>query len=436
MANKHAKKSTVNGDFEYVGKHHGIREYRLKKNDLRVLYYHDASSPVVGFMVTYFVGSRYEVTGNTGSTHILEHMMFKGSKKFNFKKESALSVFEKMGGLVNATTWLDRTNYYEVLPKEHFKFAVRLEADRMRNAFIAQKDLDKELPAVISEYTMHENVPVEYLDEKIWATAFMAHPYHHSTLGWLSDIKNTTAEKLKNFYDTYYHPNNAVVTVIGDIEEKEALSTIAKYFGVHEKSKNEIPIPCTKEPEQKGRRFVEVKRAGSKNVVAIAFKVPEALNADTPKIMALNAILAEGKTSRLYKALVDKQFATSVSSAYMPFYDPSLLVFYIVPNGGVVHEKIEGIVLKECKKIREKDILEKELKIALSGVCTEMAFARDGHYATLSYINEALSAGDWRFFFDLPKKIEKIKIADIKKVAKKYLGEDKMTVGYYRALEK
>ena len=426
----------VKSGFEYIGKYHDIYEYRLKKNGLRVLYHYDTSSPVVGFMVTYLVGSRYEATGNTGSTHILEHMMFKGSKNFNFRKESILSVFEKKGGLVNASTWLDRTNYYEVLPKEHFEFAVRLEADRMRNAFITQKDLDEELPAVISEYAMHENEPIEYLDEKIWATAFMAHPYHHSTIGWLSDIKNTTAEKLKDFYDTYYHPNNAVVTVVGDIEEEKALATIAKYFGIHERSKNEIPIPSTKEPEQNGRRFVEVKRAGSKNVVAVAFKVPEALNIDTPKIMTLNAILAEGKTSRLYKALVDKQVATSVLSEYVPFYDPSLLAFYIVPNDGVAHEKIENIVLKECENLIEKGVSEKELKMALSGIRSEMAFARDGHYAMLSYINEAISAGDWRFFFDLPKKIEKVKVADIKKVAKRYLDKDKMTVGYYRALEK
>ncbi len=426
----------VKSGFEYIGKYHDINEYRLKKNGLRVLHHHDTDSPVVGFMVTYLVGSRYEVTGNTGSTHILEHMMFKGSKNFNFKKESVLSIFEKKGGLVNASTWLDRTNYYEVLPKEHFEFAVRLEADRMRNAFITQKDLNEELPAVISEYAMHENEPIEHLDEKIWATAFMAHPYHHSTIGWLSDIKNTTAEKLKDFYDTYYHPNNAVVTVVGDIEGKEALATIAKYFGFHERSKNEIPIPSTKEPEQNGKRFIEVKRTGSKNVVAVAFKVPEALNTDTPKIMALNAILAEGKTSRLYKALVDKQFATSVLSEYVPFYDPSLLTFYIVPNDGVAHEKIENIVLKECENIIENGVSEKELKMALSGVRSEMAFARDGHYAMLSYINEAISAGDWRFFFDLPKNIEKVKVADIKKVAKRYLDKDKMTVGYYRALEK
>ena len=231
MTNKRVSKNSAHVGFEYLGTHHGINEYKLRKNGLTILFRHDDDAPVVGIMVTYLVGSRYEVTGNTGYTHILEHMMFKGSKKFNFRKESILSIFEKKGGLVNASTWLDRTNYYEVVPSEHFEFAISLEADRMRNAFITQKDLEEELPAVLSEYAMHENDPVSFLDEKVWASAFMAHPYHHSTLGWLSDIKNVSAEKLKDFYDTYYHPNNAVVTIIGNVEEKEALSMVRKYFG-------------------------------------------------------------------------------------------------------------------------------------------------------------------------------------------------------------
>ncbi len=432
--NKKTNKKTILSSFESVCSYGGIEEYKLKKNDLRVLFRHDASSPVVGVMVTYLVGSRYEATGHTGSTHILEHMMFKGSKKFPPRNGlSALDLFSKKGALVNATTWLDRTNYYEVLPDEHFEYALQLEADRMRNAFIRQKDLDEELPAVISEYMMHENNPVENLDTVMWATAFLAHPYHHSTIGWLSDIENASVYRLKKFYDTYYHPNNAVLTIIGNIERDKVLSLVKKYFGIYKKSEKEIPTPNIKEPEQLGKRFVEIKKEGTKNIVAVAFRVPEALSVDTAGVTVLSSLLGGGKTSRLYKALVDKGLASSVRVDYMPFYDKSIATVFATLSDGVKHEKVESLILKEFEKIIENGISKNELNRVLASVSTEIAFSRDGHYAMLSSLNEAISAGDWKLFFNLPKKIKKLKAKDIQNIAKKYLLEDKMTVGYYRA---
>ncbi|KKS36000.1 MAG: Peptidase M16 domain protein [Parcubacteria group bacterium GW2011_GWD2_42_14] len=433
-----SKKSLRHASFNYVGTYYGIQEFELKKNGLRVLYQHINTAPVVGIMVTYLVGSRHEVSGTTGSTHILEHLMFKGSKNFPPKNgESTLELLTKKGALVNASTFLDRTNYYEVLPEKYFEFALSLEADRMRNACITKKDLKEELPAVRSEYAMHlGNDPVEFLEEKMWSIAFLAHPYHHSTIGYLSDIEHASVDALKNFYDTYYYPNNAVVTVIGSVEQDKALSLIAKYFGVHKKSPKSIPQPHTTEPEQHGRRFVEINREGTKDVVAIAFKVPEALHSDTPSVMALTAILAEGKNSRLYGALVDTGMASEVWSSYMPFFDPSLLMLYATPSEGVAHEKIEKALLDECAKIIEKGVTDKELAHVVTGVTTEIAFSRDGHYAMLSSLNESIAAGDWKFFFDLPRTIKEVTTKGIQVVAQKYLVERGMTVGYYRTNKK
>jgi len=437
MSSKRAKTSLSSSSFKHISTYYGVEEYELKKNGLKVLYIHDDTAPVAGLMVTYLVGSRHEATGHTGATHILEHMMFKGSKKFPRKNtESVIARLGKKGWQLNASTWLDRTNYYEVFPDEYFEYAVRLEADRMRNAFITKKDLDEERPAVLSEHAMKENDSSEFLEEKVWATAFLAHQYHHSTLGWLSDIENISAEKLKNFYDTYYHPNNAVVTVVGNIERNVSLSLIAKHFGIHKKSPQPIPKTHTIEPKQTGRRFVEVNRAGTKNIVEIVFKVPEALHDDTPTVMMLSEILGNGKTSRLYRALVDKKLASSVWSNYMPFYDPSLIMFYAIPNNGVTHEEIENIMFEECEKIVNKGVTKSDLSRVLAGVTTEMAFARDGHFAMLSSLNEAISAGDWRLFFDLPNKLKKVTTSLVRAVAKKYLNKNQMTVGYYRAMEK
>ena len=433
-----SKKSLKHASFNHIGTYHGIQEFELKKNGLRVLYHHVPTAPVVGLMVTYLVGSRHEVSGTTGSTHILEHLMFKGSKNFPAKNgESALELFTKKGALVNASTFLDRTNYYEVLPDQYIEFAVQLEADRMRNACITSKDLEEELPAIRSEYAVHlGSDPVEFLEEKMWSIAFLAHPYHHSTIGYLSDIEHASVDALKNFYDTYYHPNNAVVTVIGSVEQDRALSLIAKYFGVHKKSPNPIPQPHTTEPEQNGRRFVEVNREGTKDIVAIAFKIPEALHADTPAVMALTAILADGKNSRLYGALVDAGLASDVWSSYMPFFDPSLLMLYATPSDNVTHEEIEKVLLSECKKIIQKGVTEKELAHVVTGVTTEIAFSRDGHYAMLSSLNESIATGDWKFFFDLPRTITAVTTHMVQAVAQKYLVEQGMTVGYYRANKK
>jgi zinc protease len=433
MAQRAEKQARIsNPPFVRVGSYHGITEYRHNGNGLRVLHRFDDTSPVVGVMVTYLVGSRHEAIGYTGATHILEHLMFKGSKQFPKQKGvSVLDLLGEKGALVNATTWLDRTNYFEVLPKEYLDLALRLEADRMRHAIITRKDLDEEMPAVRSEYTMGENDPMESLDKHIWATAYMAHPYHHSTIGWLSDIEGVSIERLQEFYDTYYWPNNAVVSVVGDAPLEDILARIDAYFGVHPRAPHPIPVPYTTEPKQLGRRFVEVRRAGSKNICAIACKVPEALHTDTPALMVASSILADGPTSRLYRALVDKKLATSVRSTYTPFFDPSLMTLYVTLAEGVSHARVYEVVQKTIAAVQQTGVSEDECARVLTRLETEIAFARDGHYAMLSALNEAIAIGDWKFFFDIPEKIGTCTPGEVQEVVKRYLVPQGETAGYY-----
>jgi len=421
--------------FRHVSTYKGFEEYELKKNGLRVLYRHDDSAPVVGLMVTYLVGSRHEAVGHTGSTHILEHLMFKGSKKFPKKDGvSALDKLGEKGALVNASTWFDRTNYFEVLPTEHFEYALELEADRMRNACITEKDLIEELPAIRSEYAWRiDNEPGEYLEERIWAVAYLAHPYHHSTIGWYSDIENVPVTRLQEFYDTYYWPNNAVVTVVGDIDRKKALTLIAQHFGIHSCSPHEIPEPYTTEPPQLGRRFVEVNRTGTKNIVGVGYKIPEALHRDTAAVGVLAAALGEGKTSLLHKALIEKKLASSIWTSYMAFKDPSLMTFYATPAAGVSHERVEKAIRDTCAKVTKEGITQGHLNRVRAGLETEMAFARDGHYAMLSTLNEAIATGDWRFFYELPKKVASVTTKAVQDAARTYFTEENTTVGYYKA---
>jgi len=433
MPSRTANKPAVAG-YVHKGTYHGISEYELTKNGLRVLHHHDPTTPVVGFMVTYLVGSRHEGVGYTGSTHILEHLMFKGSKKFPPRHgHSVLDKLDSLGAQVNASTWFDRTNYYEVVPKEHLSFAMELEADRMRNAIISKPLFDNEMPAVRSEFAMYENDAHEKLDQHLWATAYHAHPYHHSTIGWLSDIENVPIERLKEFYDTFYWPNNAVVTIVGDIEVRDALIMIKRYFGVHPRSPQRIPETYTAEPAQTGRRTVEVVRSGEQQILGLAFKVPEGLHADTPALSLLVAVLADGQNSRLYKALVKKGLASSVRSSYYPFRDPGLMTFFVTLAEGVSHEKVEQIVWRVIDELIEKGVDAKELARAVAQEQTDIATARDGHYALLSALNEAIALGSWRFFFDLPRTLARIRISDIKRVARTYITPRGLSVGYYKS---
>lgn len=432
------KKNRASASYRRLGALHGIEEYELIKNGLRVLYTHDSSAPVVGVMVTYLVGSKHEVPGRTGATHILEHLMFKGSKHFPPKKgKDVLTTLSKKGALINASTWLDRTNYYEVFPKEHFDFVINLEADRMRNARITEKDLAEELPAIKSEYAMSSGSDaVCILDEHMWATAFMAHPYHHPTIGWFSDIEHVTVNKLKEFYDTYYHPHNAVVTIVGDISREYALERVCEAFGVHKRPKTPLPQIHTKEPPQQGRRFVEVKRHGTKNLVSIAYKVPEALHKDTPTLLTLASILGEGKTSRLYRGLVEKEIASEAWTMYMPFYDPSLMMFFATPTNGHTHEAVQQAMVTEAKKVVLEGVTKAEHNRVSAGLLTDIKLSRDGHYGLLSTLNEAIAIGDWRTYFRLPKRIQQLTPSRIQETAKKYFRDDTMTVGYYHTNEK
>ena len=422
----------MNNQFEQIKSSGDIDEYRLKSNDLRVLMLQDTSTPVATFMVTYHVGSRNEAIGYTGSTHLLEHLMFKGSRNFNKEKGTAIwDELQSIGAQINATTWNDRTNYFEVVPSEHIEKAISIEADRMRFSFLRDEDRQPEMTVVRNEYERGENSPFDVLDKNIWATAYQAHPYHHSTIGWKSDIENVSTERLKEFYDVYYWPNNATVTIIGDFEKESTLSLIDKYFGEHKKSSHEIPEVYTEEPKQEGPRRLVVKRSGQSGITAIAHKTPPGLDNDMYAIQVLGKILCDGKSSRLYKKIVDKGLATSLFMYDFPFKDNGLFITYAFLTPGTDNQKVEDIILKEYGDIIKNGVDESEIMRAVAQIRATVAFSRDGSYAVASALNEAIAIGDWQFYTTFLEKIKLVTINDITRVAEKYLVEDQSTVGWF-----
>ena len=409
-----------------------ISEYRLDSNGLQVLLLPEHSSPTLTFMVTYRVGSRNEVTGTTGATHLLEHLMFKGTPTFNREKGTSVDqLLERVGGIYNATTWLDRTNYYANIGNENLDNYIAIEADRMRNLWLREADRKPEMTVVRNEFEIGENEPAQALEKEIYATAYLAHPYHHSTIGWRSDIEKVPIEKLQEFYNTFYWPDNATVSVIGDFEPAKALELVKKHYGAIPKAPKPIPPMYTEEPEQTGPRRVTVKRAGELGVVAIAHKIPAALHKDQAALRVLNVILSVGKNSRGYRALTDKNLTTDVSGDVGFFHDPSLYFLYASLAPGSTHEQVEKIVLDEIERAKKEGVTDGEVADAIARMLAASSYARDGSFAIASKLNEFIAAGDWTLYVNGDDALKSVTAADVKRVANTYLQEDKRTTGWF-----
>ncbi|MFC1784230.1 M16 family metallopeptidase [Candidatus Neomarinimicrobiota bacterium] len=423
---------TIETAFEFVKSSSGIDEYRCTLNGLSILLMEEHSAPVATFMVTYHVGSRNEAIGHTGSTHLLEHMMFKGSKNFNKEKGNPfMPTMQNMGAVVNATTWMDRTNYFELLPSEHLGSAIAIEADRMRNLFIKDEERQREMTVVRNEFERGENDPFDGLNKNIWATAYQAHPYHHNTIGWRSDIEGVSTERLQEFYETYYWPNNATVTIIGDFNKEETLKAILDNYGTIIKSPQPIPVMYTTEPKQEGARRFVVKRSGQMGIVGIAHKTPEGLHEDNYAIQVLSRILGDGKSSRFYKSLVDKGLSTSISMWDYPLRDNGLFVSYVFLTSDTKHKDVEKIILDEYELLKQKGVTDEEIVRAKGQLRAEQAYSRDGSYSIASSLNEAIAIGDWTYYTNYLENINKVTKKDIKRIVNTYLIEDKSTIGYF-----
>ena len=418
--------------FTFVKSLGGIDEYRLDSNGLAVLLVPDHSAPVATFQVTYRVGSRNEVTGTTGATHILEHMMFKGSENFNDPLGNSVKQFlERVGGQFNATTSVDRTNYFATIGRESLDRYVAIEADRMRHLWLREADRQSEMTVVRNEYERGKNDPVGVLVEEVTAAAYVALPYHHPTIGWKSDIEHVPITRLRDFYNTFYWPNNATVTVAGDVDEATVLGFIKKYYGVYTSSPQPIPEIYTEEPEQSGPRRVLVRRPGELGTVVIAHKVPNGRDADQPALEMLDAILSSGKNARLYRALVDKGLALQAASGTDLHRDLSLHTIFASLAPGSTHEQVEGALTAEIDKIKSDGVTPAEIERVKQQYVAADAYKRDGTAAVASELNEWIAVGDWTLYVTFPQKVQQVTPADVQRVAKQYLKEDQSTTGWF-----
>lgn len=428
----HTAPNTVEADgFRFVRELDGIREYELLTNGLRVLLAEDHSAPVATVVLTYQVGSRNETDRYRGAAHLLEHMMFKGTPTYNKDKNTTISkVLQNTGALINAGTWNDGTNYYELIPADHIPLALDIEADRMRNSFIREEDLKAEMPVVQSEFDRMDNSPVIALYHAVWAEAYRIHPYHFPVIGIREDLYKMPASHLKEFYDAYYWPNNSILAVIGDISPAAVLREIHNKFSKLPRSSQPIPKMTTSEPEQKEKRFAKVEREDKLQAVLTAHKIPAADHPDIPVLDVAAQILGGGKTSRLYRKLIDTGIAVEIQTAAEKMHDPGIFATTGVLSSGQNHEAIEKIILESYDELRRNSPTETEIIRAQNQLHANQAYKRDGSFSIANELSGAISYGDWTTFATYLDKVAAVKPADIQRVAAQYFRTETLTTGF------
>jgi zinc protease len=423
-----AMAASAGGAPQKVAEVEGITEYQLH-NGLRVLLFPDASKPTITVNVTYKVGSRHESYGETGMAHLLEHMLFKGTKnRADIGRE-----FNQRGARFNGTTSLDRTNYYELIPAsdENLDWALSMEADRMVNALVQKKDLDTEMTVVRNEYERGENSPTNVLIKRLQSVAYDWHNYGNSTIGNRSDIENVDISHLQAFYRTYYQPDNAVLLVAGKFEPTKTLALINRYFGAIARPTRQLPKLWTVEPTQDGERSFVVRRVGDMAMVALGYKIPSPLHSDAQALDFAAFTLGDSPSGRLHKALVQTGKAAQVGSFELAGVDGSLGIFYALIKKGDPVEPVQAEMLRQVEGLGANPPTNEEIERARLNFSNAAERTLTNHENIGLELSEYIALGDWRTFFVIRDRLQQVAAAQVTAAATKYLRRDNRTTGLF-----
>ncbi len=423
-------------NFKLMEEEAGLRRYNYEPSGLKVIHSENTTFPVAVFMITYGVGSRNEKAPLTGATHFLEHLMFKGTHRYHKSTGKTIwDALQKQGARMNATTWMDRTNYYEMLPSSKIEVAFDIESDRMRNLRLDPKDVASERTVILNELDRGQNQSSRMLHQTLWSTAFEQHPYHHPTIGWRKDVEQISAEGLRQFYDDFYWPTNATISVLGQISEADVFKYVEKYFGSIKGEAKDSSAGLAAEPEQLAERRFKIERKDNVGSIMIGFKNCNGTHDDANALDMLAQILSTNKLGRMYRELVDKGLAAGANAHNYRLRDPGLFSFSATLLGKEGHEAAEEAISKIVKDVREKVLTQEELDRARTRLKSEMLYAQDGPFSVASYLNEAIAIDDWRMFPSYLDRVSKITIDDVHDVAERYLADERRTVGYMIPVE-
>ena len=404
-------------------------------NGMRVIVKTDRRAPVVVSMVWYKVGSVDEVNGVTGVAHVLEHMMFKGTKtnpKADFSKLVAA-----VGGRDNAFTGRDYTGYFQTVQKSQLPLMLKMEADRMVNTLITQEEFSKEIKVVMEERRMRtDDRARSVVYEQLMATALRAHPYRAPVVGWMSDLQNMNAEDARAFYEKWYAPNNATLVVVGDVSHDEVFKLAQQHFGMH-KLKNLPQRKPQDEPPQTGIRRISVKAPAEQPYLLMAYRAPQLVDAHNdwePYALDMLASVLDGNgASRFSRELIrGTQIASSVDASYDGVgRGPGFFYFSGVPTAGKSLDQLEQAVRGEVKKIIDNGVTEDELRRIKAQVIAARVYERDSMFFQARQIGSMETIGFSHKVIDvMTEKLKAVTAEQVREVAKKYLIDDALTVAY------
>lgn len=417
----------------------GIRKTVLD-NGLTVVLREMHHAPVASFWVWYRVGSRNEHAGITGISHWVEHMLFKGTPQYpqgEFDKAIA-----REGGMFNGMTWIDFTTYFETLPADRVDLALRVEADRMSNAVFDPEETELERTVIISERQGNENSPGFLLGEALQASAFQAHSYHHSVIGWQCDLESMTREQLYQHYRTYYTPNNAIIAVAGDFDANQMLARVQELFGSIPAGPA-LPPFTAKEPTQRGERRVIVEGPGATQYLEIAFRAPNATHGDYYPLVILDTILGgpkgmslwgggtSNRSSRLYKALVETELASDADSAMSSTIDPYLFSFSATIRQGRTLSEVEEALLAEIQRVVDEPVSQAELQKAIKQTRAQFAYSSESVTDQGYWLGFSELVSDTSWFENFLDRLDAVTVDDVLQVARTTFRPSQRNVGWY-----
>ena len=409
----------------------------LLENGLKIIVREDHRVPIVVSQVWYKVGSTYEGPGGTGLSHVLEHMLFKGTHKVATGEFSKL--IDEYGGDDNAFTSKDYTGYYQKWDVSRLPISFELEADRMVNATFPEEEFNKEMRVIMEERRLRtDDNPNAKAWERFATIAYGSSSYRSPVIGWMHDLKTITRQQTIDWYKTWYAPNNATLVVVGDVEPLEVKKLAEKYFGPLKKK--EIPImPEAREVEPLGERRMNIKLPAKLPNILMAFNVPSIATVPNDQewevyaLRMLSGVLDDGNSSRLAKNLKrGRQIAASAGAGYSPFgRGDELFTFSGIPNKTYELKDLENAFLEEIDKLKTELVNADELKRIRAQVLSALVYQQDSISSQASSIGRLESIGlSWRLIQEYPDKLAQVTPQQIQQVAKKYLIKDRMTVAY------
>ncbi len=399
-------------------------------NGMKIVVLEDHSTPSVAYQIWYHVGSKNERPGITGISHMVEHMMFKGTDSIG--PEEHARIIQARGGTSNAFTHFDMTAYHETLGAKDLEIAAQLEASRMANLAIDSAELASEKEVVAEERrTRIDNAPFGPLLEQLLNLAYTAHPYHWHVIGYMSDIQHYNHHKLRDYWNTYYKPNNATAVIVGDVDPDEAIAIVEKYYADIPPGPADLYRPTTEEPEQLGERRAEVRKEAQLPGVFIGYKAAEAGHPDIYPLRVMGKILFQGESSLAYKRLVDEeQLCLFAGGDMFEFEDPGLFYLIAVMKGpDKSTEEAEEILYDEIDKLKTEPVPQEILQKALNQIEAEKWYqleSNDNKAYAIGWFETI--RGDYSLMFNELDNYLAVTADDIMRVANEYFDETNRTV--------